>query len=96
MNTADDTMPTVKENYPLPNDEAERARLGLHYHIYRLILDDRLFCAPILAKPQRVLDPHIFESYLSQSPTDQDNFFHPEVGTVEPPEQIKNSLTVGE
>lgn len=42
--------------YPLPNDEAEQARLDLHHHIFRLTLDGRLFRAPITANPGRVLD----------------------------------------
>ncbi|OAP59306.1 hypothetical protein AYL99_06604 [Fonsecaea erecta] len=42
--------------YSLPNDEAEQARLDLLHHVFRLTLDGRLFRAPILASPQRVLD----------------------------------------
>lgn len=42
--------------YPLPNDEAEQDRLDLQHHIYRLMLDGRLFRAPISTEPRRVLD----------------------------------------
>ncbi|OAG39697.1 hypothetical protein AYO21_05972 [Fonsecaea monophora] len=42
--------------YTLPNDELEQARLDLLHHVFRLTLDGRLFRAPILASPQRVLD----------------------------------------
>ncbi|RDW70953.1 hypothetical protein BP6252_07516 [Coleophoma cylindrospora] len=42
--------------YPLPNDEKEQDRLDLFHHIYKLLLNGDLFCAPIPPNPQRVLD----------------------------------------
>ena len=42
--------------YYLPNDEAEQDRLDLYHHIFLLILDGRLYCAPINDKPKRCLD----------------------------------------
>jgi SAM-dependent methyltransferase len=43
-------------NYLLPNDETEQDRMDLDHHIYSLVLNDRLFRAPIGSHPQRVLD----------------------------------------
>lgn len=42
--------------YMLPNDELEQDRLDLHHHVFRLTLGGRLFRAPIVAYPQRVLN----------------------------------------
>ena len=42
--------------YPLPNDEAEQERLDLMHHLYGLILDGKLYLAPISDNVQRVLD----------------------------------------
>jgi hypothetical protein len=42
--------------YLLPNDELEQDSLDLEHHIFRLILDGRLFRAPITKHPQLVLD----------------------------------------
>jgi trans-aconitate methyltransferase len=40
----------------LPNDEQEQQRLDLKHHVFKLVLGGRLFCAPIDANPQRILD----------------------------------------
>ncbi|PQE20072.1 TAM domain methyltransferase protein [Rutstroemia sp. NJR-2017a BBW] len=42
--------------YMLPNDEQEQQRLDLKHHVFKLVLGGRLFCAPIDANPQRILD----------------------------------------
>lgn len=42
--------------YLLPNDEIEQDRLDLQHHIWRMTLNGNLFRAPIVTKPQRVLD----------------------------------------
>ncbi|KPI36589.1 uncharacterized protein AB675_4352 [Cyphellophora attinorum] len=42
--------------YWCPNDESASEQLDLGHHIYLLLLDNRLFLAPIAAEPQRVLD----------------------------------------
>ncbi|KAI9817912.1 MAG: hypothetical protein M1832_004532 [Thelocarpon impressellum] len=41
--------------YVLPNDEAEQDRLDLQYHSIRIVLDDKLFLAPV-KNPQAILD----------------------------------------
>ncbi|KAJ4250118.1 hypothetical protein NW762_011928 [Fusarium torreyae] len=42
--------------YLLPNDEDEQDRMDLAHHIYSLLLDGKLFLAPLDPNPQRVLD----------------------------------------
>ncbi|KKZ65271.1 hypothetical protein EMCG_08878 [[Emmonsia] crescens] len=42
--------------YILPNDEDEQDRMDLTHHIYKLLLDGDIYCSPIKANPQRVLD----------------------------------------
>jgi SAM-dependent methyltransferase len=42
--------------YILPNDEQEQDRLDLLHHIFLLILEGKLYDAPIPPSPQRVLD----------------------------------------
>jgi SAM-dependent methyltransferase len=42
--------------YLLPNDEQEQDRLDLLHHIFLLILDGKLYDAPIHPPPRRVLD----------------------------------------
>ena len=42
--------------YPLPNDEQEQDRLDLIHHLHLLILDGRLYLAPIKPNVSRVLD----------------------------------------
>jgi SAM-dependent methyltransferase len=42
-------------SYVLPNDDEEQDRLDLIHHIFLLILDGKLYCAPI-ENPRRVLD----------------------------------------
>lgn len=39
-----------------PNDETASEQLDLGHHIYLMLLDNRLFLAPITTEPQRVLD----------------------------------------
>jgi SAM-dependent methyltransferase len=43
-------------SYVLPNDEAEQDRQDLLHHVRNLVLDSRLFLAPLPPNPQRVLD----------------------------------------
>ncbi|KLJ11905.1 hypothetical protein EMPG_12958 [Blastomyces silverae] len=45
-----------KGEYLLPNDETEQDRLDLLHHIFLLLLDGKLFRAPIGPNPQRSLD----------------------------------------
>jgi SAM-dependent methyltransferase len=45
-----------KGEYLLPNDESEQNRLDLQHHVFRLTLGGKLFRAPIVKNPQRVLD----------------------------------------
>ncbi|PGH34127.1 hypothetical protein GX50_03090 [[Emmonsia] crescens] len=45
-----------KGEYLLPNDETEQDRLDLLHHVFLLLLDGKLFRAPIGQKPQRALD----------------------------------------
>lgn len=42
--------------YVLPNDEAEQDRLDLLHHIFLLMLDGKLYAAPIPTPPRKVLD----------------------------------------
>jgi SAM-dependent methyltransferase len=42
--------------YLIPNDEKEQERLDLSHHIFKLILRDRLYQAPLLSSPRHVLD----------------------------------------
>lgn len=42
--------------YPVPNDEAEKDRLDLQHHAFRLSLDGALYRAPISKNIQNVLD----------------------------------------
>lgn len=42
--------------YKFPNDEREQDRLDIIHHIIKLVLNDRLFLAPIENGPIRVLD----------------------------------------
>ncbi|KAI8664635.1 hypothetical protein NCS57_00505100 [Fusarium keratoplasticum] len=42
--------------YILPNDEEEQDRMDLVHHIYSLLLDGKLYLAPISKSPQRILD----------------------------------------
>ncbi|RMD41164.1 hypothetical protein DV735_g3953, partial [Chaetothyriales sp. CBS 134920] len=42
--------------YWCPNDERANAQLDIGHHIYLMLLDNRLFLAPIGPEPQRVLD----------------------------------------
>ncbi|EMD63708.1 hypothetical protein GGP41_005655 [Bipolaris sorokiniana] len=42
--------------YILPNDEQEQDRLDLQHHIFLLILQGKLYDAPISPSPQRILD----------------------------------------
>ncbi|ETN41889.1 uncharacterized protein HMPREF1541_03828 [Cyphellophora europaea CBS 101466] len=42
--------------YWCPNDEGASEQLDLGHHIYLMLLDNRLFLAPINRNPQRVLD----------------------------------------
>ncbi|XP_014561407.1 hypothetical protein COCVIDRAFT_86733 [Bipolaris victoriae FI3] len=42
--------------YILPNDEQEQDRLDLQHHVFLLILQGKLYDAPISPSPQRVLD----------------------------------------
>ncbi|KAM0421292.1 hypothetical protein ACHAPT_010820 [Fusarium lateritium] len=42
--------------YLLPNDEEEQDRMDLVHHIYSLLLDGKLYLAPISKNPQRILD----------------------------------------
>ena len=39
-----------------PNDEGAKEQLDLGHHIYLMLLDNRLFLAPINPEPQKVLD----------------------------------------
>ncbi|KAL4808156.1 S-adenosyl-L-methionine-dependent methyltransferase [Aspergillus unguis] len=43
-------------SYKFPNDEEEQARLDLLHNMFRLVLNGRLFLAPIKDGPLRVLD----------------------------------------
>ncbi|BCS27064.1 class I SAM-dependent methyltransferase [Aspergillus puulaauensis] len=43
-------------SYKFPNDEREQDRLDMIHHIIKLVLNDRLFLAPIENGPIRVLD----------------------------------------
>ncbi|KAL4916008.1 S-adenosyl-L-methionine-dependent methyltransferase [Aspergillus aurantiobrunneus] len=43
-------------SYAFPNDEREQDRLDMFHHMFKLILGDRLFLAPIEEGPLRVLD----------------------------------------
>ncbi|KAL2380793.1 hypothetical protein RJZ90_004383 [Blastomyces dermatitidis] len=45
-----------KGEYLLPNDETEQDRLDLLHHVFLLLLDGKLFRAPIGPSPQRALD----------------------------------------
>ncbi|KAL1962611.1 hypothetical protein VTN77DRAFT_9325 [Rasamsonia byssochlamydoides] len=42
--------------YPLPNDDIEQSRLDLIHHVFLLLLQGNLFCAPVTSHPQHVLD----------------------------------------
>lgn len=42
--------------YPLPNDEKAQDHLDIMGHMFKLVLDGKLFLAPIGSNPQRVLD----------------------------------------
>jgi len=42
--------------YVLPNDDEEQDRLDLFHHIFLMMLDGKLYDAPIATTPQRVLD----------------------------------------
>lgn len=42
--------------YKFPNDEREQDRLDMLHHMFKLVLNDRLFLAPIENGPIRVLD----------------------------------------
>lgn len=42
--------------YKFPNDEREQDRLDMLHHMFKLVLHDRLFLAPIENGPIRVLD----------------------------------------
>lgn len=42
--------------YVLPNDDAEQDRLDLLHHIFLLLLDGKLYDAPLATPPMRVLD----------------------------------------
>ncbi|KAF8446835.1 TAM domain methyltransferase [Terfezia claveryi] len=44
-----------KAEYFMPNDEIEQRRLDLYHHIFGLLLDGKLYTAP-LKHPQRILD----------------------------------------
>lgn len=47
---------TSRLGYKFPNDEREQDRLDMIHHIIKLVLNDRLFLAPIEDGPIRVLD----------------------------------------
>jgi SAM-dependent methyltransferase len=42
--------------YPLPNDDIEQRRLDLQHHVFLLLLQGKLFHAPIASHPQHILD----------------------------------------
>lgn len=42
--------------YLLPNDEKEQERLNLQHHLWMLVLQDKLYLAPLEKAPHRVLD----------------------------------------
>lgn len=41
--------------YPYPNDEQELDRLDMQHHMFKLVMDDRLFNVP-LKNPKQILD----------------------------------------
>jgi len=42
--------------YAYPNDELEKDRLDLQHHLFKLMMDEKLYLAPIKPNPQNVLD----------------------------------------
>ena len=42
--------------YFLPNDALEQDRLDMQHYLYKLLLDDKLFWAPLQGQPANVLD----------------------------------------
>ncbi|KAK0099254.1 hypothetical protein ONS96_008488 [Cadophora gregata f. sp. sojae] len=42
--------------YAYPNDEIEKDRLDLQHHLFKLMMDQKLYLAPIKPNPQNVLD----------------------------------------
>lgn len=42
--------------YGMPIDEEELDRIDLKHRLYTLLLDEKLFVAPINPNPQRILD----------------------------------------
>jgi ubiquinone/menaquinone biosynthesis C-methylase UbiE len=47
---------TDASGYKFPNDEREQDRLDMLHNMFRLVLDGKLFLAPIKDGPLRVLD----------------------------------------
>ncbi|KAG5656888.1 hypothetical protein KAF25_011057, partial [Fusarium avenaceum] len=43
-------------SYPMPNDEEEQERMDLGHHLYSLLLEGKLYLAPVNPNAQRVLD----------------------------------------
>lgn len=46
----------IHTGYKFPNDEREQDRLDMFHHIFKSVLGGRLFLAPVLEGPLRVLD----------------------------------------
>lgn len=42
--------------YAFPNDEEEQERLDMQHAMHTLLMENKLFWAPIDPKPQRILD----------------------------------------
>ena len=49
-------MRTKADILQQPNDEEEQDRMDLVHHIYSLLLDGKLYLAPVGKTPQRILD----------------------------------------